>query len=107
MFVEIKKSSKSKKKLMAIFYDDTKKKIKTLHFGSSPNKDFTIYSKELSKEGAEKKRENYIKRHQVRENFNDFMTSGSLSRWVLWNKPKLSDSIRDYKRRFKLKTYKK
>jgi hypothetical protein len=107
MFVEIKKSTKPKKKLMAVFYDDTKKKIKTLHFGSKPNKDFTIYSKELNKKDAEKKKENYIKRHEVRENFNNFMSSGSLSRWVLWNKPNLNDSIRDYKKRFKLKNYKK
>ena len=102
MEVQIKESTKQDKKLMAIFYKDNKK-IKTVHFGSKPNKDFTIYSKELDKKGANKKKENYIKRHQVRENFNDFMTAGSLSRFILWNKPTLQDSIKDYLKRFKLK----
>ena len=55
MEVIIKKSTKPKKKLMAIFYKDNKK-VKTTHFGSSPNKDFTIYSKELDKAGANKKK---------------------------------------------------
>ena len=102
MEVIIKKSTKPKKKLMAIFYKDNKK-IKTTHFGSAPNKDFTIYSKELDKQGAEKKKDAYIARHRVRENFNAFMTSGSLSRWILWNKPSVEASIRDYLKRFKLR----
>ena len=102
MEVNIKKSTKSKKKLMATFFKDNKK-IKTVHFGSAPNKDFTIYSKELDKEGANKKKEAYIKRHQVREDFNKFMTAGSLSRWILWNKTTVESSIRDYLKRFKLK----
>ena len=102
MEVEIKESTNKNKKLMAIFYKDNKK-IKTVHFGSKPNKDFTIYSKELDKKGAIKKKENYIKRHEVRENFNNFMTAGSLSRYILWNKPTVKESIKDYLKRFKLK----
>ena len=37
------------------------------------------------------------------EDFNKFMTACSLSRWVLWNKPTISASIKDYKKRFNLK----
>jgi hypothetical protein len=107
MFVEILKSDRKAKKLKAVFYDDEKKKIKTVHFGSAPNKDFTIYSKELNKSEANKKKQNYIKRHEVRENFNDFMTAGSLSRWILWEKPDLQKSIDFYKKKFKLKSFKK
>jgi len=102
MEVQIKKSTNKNKKLMAIFYKDNKK-VKTQHFGSSPNKDFTIYSKELNKKEAEKKKENYIKRHQVREDFNKFQSAGSLSRYILWNKPTISGSINDYVKRFNLK----
>ena len=33
------------------------------------------------------------------------MTAGSLSRYVLWNKPTLRGSISDYRKRFQLKPY--
>lgn len=45
---------------------------------------------------SEEKKNAYIKRHQVRENFNDIMTAGALSRWVLWedtNRSKLEKLI--------------
>tara|TARA_R100000231_G_C5328625_1_gene165659 strand:- start:245 stop:562 length:318 start_codon:yes stop_codon:yes gene_type:complete len=105
MKVEIKRSDKKNKKLVAIFYDDNNKKLKTTHFGSKPNKDFTIYSKELNKKEANEKKDAYIARHKVREDFNKFQTAGSLSRWVLWNKPTLASSILDYRKRFKLKKF--
>jgi hypothetical protein len=50
----------------------------------------------------EKKRKAYIARHEVRENFNNPMTAGSLSRFLLWNKTTLAASIADFKKRFKL-----
>jgi hypothetical protein len=50
----------------------------------------------------EKKRQAYVARHRVNENFNDPLTAGSLSRYILWNKTTLSASIADFKRRFNL-----
>jgi len=44
----------------------------------------------------------YLSRHRKRENWKSPKTPGALSRWVLWNKPSLRDSIRDYKKRFNL-----
>jgi len=88
--------SKSKgKKLTAIFYDKDNKKIKTVHFGSAGMSDFTIH-----KDEDRKKR--YLDRHRARENWNDPMSAGALSRFVLWNLPTRKASIADYKRRFKL-----
>jgi predicted HTH transcriptional regulator len=104
MEVSITKSSAKNKKLTAVFFKDGKK-VKTINFGSSPNKDFTIYSKE-DKKLAQQKKDAYIKRHSVRENFNDPMTAGALSRWILWNKPTISASISDFLKRFKLKKHK-
>ena len=101
MEVEIKTSTQPKKKLMAIFYENGKK-IKTTHFGSKPNKDFTIYSKENKKIAEEKKR-NYIARHKVNEDWSDPKKAGTLSRYILWNKPTVQSSIRDYVKRFNLK----
>jgi len=98
MFVEIKKSTKPKKKLMAIFYDDNKKKVKTIHFGSAGMSDFTIHKDKSRKE-------RYLTRHKKRENWTIPMTAGSLSRWILWDKPDLQKSINSYMKRFKLKKY--
>ena len=41
MYVSIKQSSSSGKKMMAIFFDVNKKKIKTTHFGASGYEDYT------------------------------------------------------------------
>jgi len=97
--VEIKPSTSKNKKLMAVFYDEKKKKIKTTHFGQKGYSDFTTHKDKSRKE-------KYLNRHRERENWNDYMTAGSLSRWILWNRPTLKASISDYKRRFNLKTYK-
>ena len=94
--VVIKKSTKSDKKYMAIFTNNDKTKKKTIHFGANGMSDYTIHK--------DKDRMNrYLNRHRKRENWNSFMTAGSLSRWILWNKPTLKASISDYKKRFKLK----
>ena len=96
MKVEIKPSTQKDKKFMAIFYDDEGKKVKTTHFGAKGMSDFTIHK-------DKERKERYLDRHRKRENWNDPMSAGSLSRWILWNKPTLKASIADYKKRFKLK----
>jgi hypothetical protein len=96
MRVVIKKSTNKDKKMMAIFYDG-EKKIKTTHFGATGYTDF------IKSGGDEKKKQAYLNRHRTNENWNDYMTPGSLSRWTLWNKKTLSASIADYKKRFNLK----
>jgi len=96
MNVVIKKSDKKGKKLVAIFTDKDKKFKKTIHFGAEGMSDYTIHK-------DPKRKERYIKRHMKRENWNVPMNAGSLSRWILWNEPTLSGSIKDYKKRFKLK----
>jgi len=98
MYVEIKKSKNKGKKLTAVFYDDNKKKLKTIHFGSAGMSDYTIH-----KDKERKKR--YLDRHKKRENWTIPMTAGSLSRWILWDKPDLKKSINAYMKRFKLKKY--
>mgnify|MGYP003113540088 CR=1 FL=1 len=94
--VVIKKSSKSGKKLTAIFYEHVGgKKIRTTHFGSAGMDDFT-----KTRDPAQKKR--YLSRHRARENWQDPMSAGALSRWILWDKPTRSESIRSYKKKFNL-----
>lgn len=95
MKVVIKKSTNKDKKMMAIFYDG-EKKIKTTHFGASGYTDY------IKSGGDEKKKKAYLDRHRANENWNDYKSAGSLSRWILWNKKTLSASIADYRNKFNL-----
>jgi len=96
MKVIIKKSNIEGKKYTALFYDDNNKKIKTTHFGSSGMSDYT-------KHRDEDRKKRYLQRHRAREDWNDYKSAGSLSRYILWNKKTLKESIIDYKKRFNLK----
>jgi len=98
MYVNIKPSTSQGKKMMAIFYDEAKKKIKTTHFGQAGASDYILHN-DLTR------KMNYLARHKEREDWTDYMTAGALSRWILWNKPTLSASIKDYINMFKLKEY--
>lgn len=95
MYVDIKKSTNKEKKLMAIFYNNEKQKIKTTHFGASGYSDFTQHK-------DEERKQRYLERHKKNEDWDDYTSAGSLSRYILWNKPTLKASIEDYKKRFKL-----
>lgn len=48
----------------------------------------------------EKRKNSYLKRHAKNENWNDPYSAGALSRWILWNKPSLEESLRHYKQIF-------
>lgn len=93
MRVDINKSNLTGKKMMAVFYDGDKK-IKTTHFGQAGASDFTIHKDEARKQL-------YLDRHKKNENWSDPMTAGALAKYILWNKPTLEASIRDFKKRFK------
>ena len=95
MKVDIKKSTISKKKYMAIFSDDKGKKIKTTHFGAAGMSDYTQH-----KDPSRKER--YMKRHKKNENWDKYMTAGSLSRYILWGETTLKKSIDEYRKKFKL-----
>jgi hypothetical protein len=84
----------------AVFIDEDKEK--TVHFGASGYNDFIIYSKEEGKVFANQRKELYLLRHKMKEDWNDPTSRGALSRWILWNLPTLEASIADYKKRFKL-----
>ena len=72
-----------------------KKKVKTTHFGAAGMSDYTKH-----KDKARKQR--YLNRHKANENWSDYKSAGSLSRYILWNKPTLTESKADYKKRFNL-----
>ena len=97
MKFSVKKSNKKGKILMAIFDCPKCNVKKIIHFGASGMSDFT-------KHKDPQRKERYLKRHKKNENWNNPLTAGALSRWILWNKPTLKASIEDFENRFKLKS---
>ena len=98
----LQKSDKPKKKFVILMNDGKMKH----YFGNAGSKDFTLHDKE--KREARKKA--YIARHEKRENWkkSGIHTSGFWSRWLLWNKPTIEESIKDVEKRFNVKIkYKK
>ena len=98
-YVDIKKSTRKDKKMTAIFYNENKKKIRTIQFGSGQPTGKGTYLDHKD----DKIKNAWIARHQVRGDFDAPMTASSLSRWILWNEPTLKDSIRNYIKKFNLK----
>lgn len=92
----ISRSTNPDKKYMARFEVDGRER--TTHFGAAGMKDYTLHSK-LDREARKRA---YDARHRPNEDWSDFMSAGSLAKYILWNKPTISASITDYKRRFNL-----
>lgn len=92
--IDIKPSTNPEKKYDAHFLTDSGRN-KTVRFGAAGMSDYT-------KHRDEERKERYLARHKANENWNKPDTPGALSRYVLWNKTTLVDSIQDYKRRFNL-----
>lgn len=107
--VEIVPSTRKQSKFMGIFKNKDNKKIKSIHFGAKGYRDYTLINDKNSDfyiEDEDKRnsvRSLYIDRHKKRENWAEADNAGSLSRWILWNKPTLQASITDYKNKFNLK----
>ena len=95
MRVVFSKSDVKDKKMKAVFYDD-KTKIKTTHFGYDKGKSFIDHKDDSKKEA-------WIARHKVRGSFQEPMSASALAKHILWNKPSIQNSIKDYKNKFKLK----
>ena len=93
-FLKLKKSTDGKHKYEAIFLNTENNREKTVKFGAAGYEDFTTH-------GDEKRKERYIKRHDKREDFENPITAASLSRYILWNKPTIEDSLKDYLKLFK------
>jgi len=70
--MKIEKSTRAGKKYMATFSNG-----KTVHFGSAGSSTYLDHK-------DKKKREAYLARHRVNENWNDPYSAGALSRFLLW-----------------------
>jgi len=107
--VKLVPSTNKVNKYSMIFMNKIAKKIKTIHFGGKNYRDYTLINDKNSSfyiDDAKKRdrvKELYIIRHQKREDWETPDNKGSLSRWILWNKPTIEESLQDYKKKFGLK----
>jgi len=83
------------KKLRAVFYDPLTKRTTHTDFGASGYDDYT-------KTHDDAQKERYRKRHAKDLDTGDPTRAGFLSYWILWNKPTLAASVRDYKSRYNM-----
>ena len=99
MYIQITKSNIKGKKFTDIFYNENKQPVKTVHFGAVGYPDYTIPPHD------EERRKRYITRHRANESWNNPMSAGALSRYILWEYPSLTTAINQYAKRFGLKKY--
>ena len=88
--INIVKSNLKDKKYIAHWSDNSK-----THFGASGYSDYTLHH-------DDERKKLYIKRHKKNENWNDPKSAGALSRWILWNKRTIKDSVAYFKKKFNL-----
>ena len=94
--VTITKNNKGASSHKAIFKRKNGK-TKTINFGQKGAKTFIDNA-------DEKTRQNYLKRHAPRENWNVPDNAGSLSARIKWGKSKnINENISAFKKKFKLK----
>jgi hypothetical protein len=89
MLVEVVKSNRKNKRYMAIFSDGKKS-----HFGLDTGATYIDHHDII-------KRFNYLKRHEVNEEWNDPYKPGTLSSYLLWGNHKtLKDNIKEFNKVF-------
>ena len=95
----LEKSNRKDKKYMVSYINQDTKKINTIHFGAKGMSDYI-----LSK-GDDEKKQRYIKRHQVNEDWTDLTKAGTWSRYILWGEKTLKKSIKEMEKLFRIKIH--
>ena len=89
MLVKILKSNQKNKRFMAVFSDGKK-----THFGQEGGSTYIDHH-------SVNKRFNYLKRHDVNEDWDDPYKAGTLSAYLLWgNNKTLKENIREFNKVF-------
>ena len=94
----LKLSDRKDKRYQVYQIDSLDKKIKigpVLHFGSG-YENYTMHR-------DDDRKNRYLQRHRKNEDWDDLSTAGAWSKWLLWNKPSLKDSISDMMKKFDIK----
>ena len=91
--IEIVKSKNPEKKFQAVIHQPSGR-TKTVQFGAAGASDYT-------KHKNPERKQRYLNRHKKTENWSDYNTAGFYATNILWNKPTITESIKDTNNRFK------
>ena len=105
--LSISKSNSKGKKYDAVFKLDSGKE-KTIGFGATGYRDYTLmsdpkskfYERDMKERNAVKSR--YYARHVKREDWTNPLTAGTLSKYILWHKKTIPLAIKEFKKKFKV-----
>jgi len=90
-YILLSKSPNAKKKYRVVLPNG-----EHVDFGASGYEDYTTHK-------DPDRKDRYLARHAKNENWNDPFTAGFWSRWLLWNKPSIEESIKDIEGMLKIK----
>jgi len=93
--IKLFRSDKPGKKYFIVYINPLSGRFKKTYFGSSGYLDYTIMPEDNRRKML------YLLRHSgMNEDYNNIYSPGALSKFLLWNKKTLDDSIEDTNRRF-------
>lgn len=92
--ISVKRTPGERKEFKAAFILNNGRE-KLVRFGTSSN--FVTNPKKTPAD-----RLAYLARHRKNENWTNYMTPGSLSRWLLWEDRSLNTNVRNFRKRFKI-----
>lgn len=94
-FISLKPANDNKYKYIATLLNKETGREKSIKFGAFGMEDYTIHK-------DDKRKDNYIARHRVREDWNDPLTAGFWSKHILWNLKTVDASLKDTLKKYKL-----
>jgi len=99
MKIELIESPRKNKKYRMIFYRKSGEIVK-VDFGARGMSDFTIHQ-------DENRKNMFLNRFRglIEKKKDDYTSPIILSKFILWNKKTIKESVKDYKKHFKLTNY--
>ena len=96
--LSLERSDRPEKKYMVVIETDSGRK-KTIHFGDSSLKDYTLFNAQE----REAHKRSYLARHGAREDWEDPLSAGFWSRWLLWGPhPSVSANLKFIRHKYHL-----
>jgi len=90
--------SEKKSKLYTAHIVNEDGKVRRINFGDPKGEHYPTHRDPI-------KKQNYIARHQVNEDWTDPYTAGFWSRFILWNYPTLEKSVKDTEKKINAPVY--
>ena len=99
----LKNSTRKNEKYMIVSSKFLNKKyfkgLQKIHFGAKDFEDYTTH-KDIKRKERYLKRHNAIKLKDGTKAVDNILSPAWLSRWILWNKPTIQQSLKDIEKRF-------